>query len=94
MTNPTPPPEPTLADLKKRYEVAGEELAAATARAFPVDRLVLYTKGKHQQKGRIISSGGHWWHEPDRICVMNVNTGGKSRFSIFCETAKPVLLDP
>lgn len=58
-----------------RYECAAKELAAATARIFPVGSVVSATIGRSRIRGKVVSSGGCWWARPDQVTIQNERTG-------------------
>lgn len=66
---------------------AGEALAAATAKAFPVGSTITVTLGRAHITGEVLHSGGCWWSSPHNVQIRNLRTGKTRWFnaSIFCD---------
>jgi hypothetical protein len=71
-------------ELKKYsdgYEHAAKELAAATAKIFAPGVIASATIGRTRFRGEVVSSGGCWWSQPDRVVIRNERTGKTRRVS-------------
>ncbi len=65
----------------QNYKRAGEKLSQETSKAFPVGSSVVVELGRAIVVGEVISSGGCWWHQPDRVKIRNLATGKERKFS-------------
>ena len=88
--------EESLIEPQANFERAAEALIVATKKAFPIGALVSVTLGKTRVQGTVVSSGGSWWYDPDRVVISNVATGkhrkfaAASRFTDACVIERPV----
>lgn len=77
----TPAEKETMAQAIDAAQFAAQALVDATQKVFPVGTTIAATMGRHRITGKVISSGGTWYHDPGTITVENLQTKRERRVS-------------